>query len=68
LPASRPLPFAQDAPTVILTETLPPVLTPPVTLPPPADETRGPATMKGTVLLAWQLPAWGVKVTFHVPS
>ncbi len=68
LPASRPLPFAQEAPTVIRTETLPLRLTPPVTLPLPADETRVPATQKGTVLVAWQLPAWGVKVTFQVPS
>ena len=68
LPASRPLPFAHEAPTVIRTETLPLRLTPPVTLPPPADETRGPATAKGTELEAWQLPAWGVNVTFQVPS
>ena len=68
LPASRPLPLADEALTVIWTETLPLLLTPPVTLPPPADETRWPATVKGTVLEAWQLPAWGVNVTFQLPS
>ncbi len=68
VPASRPLPFAHDAPTVILTETLPLRLTPPVTLPPPADETRVPDTLNGTVLEAWQLPARGANVTFQVPS
>src|SRR6187397_886187 len=68
LPASRPRPSAQDAPTVILTVTLPARVMPPVTLPPPADATRVPETLKGTVLLAWQLPALGVKVTFQVPS
>src|SRR5450759_2893451 len=60
LPTSRPLPLAQDAPTVIRTETMPPRPMPPVTLPPPADETRVPDTVNGTVLVAWQLPAWGV--------
>jgi hypothetical protein len=68
LPTSRPLPFAHEAPTVIRTETLPLRLTPPVTLPPPADETRVPDTVNGTVLVAWQFPAWGVNVTFQVPS
>src|SRR6202035_4024639 len=68
LPASRPPPFAHEAPTLIRTETLPLGLTPPVTLPPPADATRVPATMNGIVLEAWQLPAWGVNVTFQVPS
>ena len=68
LPASRPLPLATDAPTDILTETLPPGLIPPVTLPPPADERRVPATLKGTVLLELQLPARVAKVTFQVPS
>jgi hypothetical protein len=68
LPTSRPLPVAQEAPTDILTETLPPRLTPPVTLPPPADETRVPDTLNGTVLVEWQLPAWGANVTFQVPS
>jgi len=42
LPASRPPPFAQEAPTLSRTETLPLPVTPPVTLPPPADETRVP--------------------------
>jgi hypothetical protein len=68
LPTSRPLPFAHDAPTVILTETLPRRLTPPVTLPPPADETRVPDTLNGTVLVELQLPARGANVTFQVPS
>ena len=68
LPASRPLPVASDAPTDILTETLPPGLMPPVTLPPPADETRVPATVKGTLLVELQLPAWVAKITFQVPS
>ena len=52
----------------MVTETAPPRLTPPVTLPPPADETRVPETRNGTVLLELQLPARGVKVTFQVPS
>jgi hypothetical protein len=68
LPASRPLPLALDAPTVIRTETVPLRLMPPVTLPPPADETRVPDTVNGTVLVAWQFPAWGVNMTFQVPS
>ena len=68
LPASRPPPFAQEAPTLSRTETLPLPVTPPVTLPPPADETRAPDTLKGMVLEAWQWPAWGVNVTFQVPS
>src|SRR5580692_12390059 len=68
VPASRPLPLALEAPTEMLTETIPPRPTPPVTLPPPADETRVPATVNGTVLEAWQFPAWGVNVTFQVPS
>jgi len=68
LPASRPLPVATDAPTEILTETLPRGLIPPVTLPPPADERWVPATLKGTVWLELQLPARVAKVTFQVPS
>ena len=68
LPASRPLPVATDAPTDILTETLPPGLIPPVTLPPPADETRVPVTVKGTLLFELQLPARVAKTTFQVPS
>ncbi len=40
----------------------------PETRPPPADETRVPATAKGTVLELWQLPTLGVNVTFQVPS
>src|SRR5665647_2638317 len=68
LPASRPLPLALDAPTEILTETAPPRLMPPVTLPPPADETRVPATVKGTLLLELQLPRWVANKTFQTPS
>ena len=49
LPASRPLPVALEAPTEMLTETAPEGLMPPVTLPPPADETRRPVTVKGTL-------------------
>src|SRR5450432_3219532 len=68
LPASRPLPAAHDSPTDILTATAPPRLMPPVTLPPPADDTRLPDTAKGTLLVALQLPAWVAKTTFQVPS
>ena len=68
LPASRPLPVATDAPTDILTETLPPGLIPPVTLPPPADETRVPVTVKGTLLFELQLPRWVANTTFQVHS
>ena len=68
LPASLPLPVATEAPTDILTETAPPGVIPPVTLPPPADETRVPATLKGTLLAELQLPLWVAKVTFQVPS
>ena len=68
LPASRPLPVATDAPTEILTETLPRGLIPPVTLPPPADERWVPATLKGTVWSELQFPARVAKVTFQVPS
>jgi hypothetical protein len=68
LPASRPLPVATEAPTEILTETLPRGLIPPVTLPPPADERRVPDTLKGTVWSELQLPARVAKVTFQVPS
>src|SRR5258708_2759277 len=68
LPASRPLPAAHDRPTDILTATAPPRLMPPVTLPPPADETWRPDTANGTLLVALQLPAWVAKITFQVPS
>ena len=68
LPTSRPLPLACDAPTWMLTDTTPARLTPPVTLPPPADETRVPATANGTLLVELQLPAWVAKITFQVPS
>jgi len=43
-------------------------LMPPVTLPPPADETRAPDTAKGTLLVALQLPSRVAKTTFQVPS
>ena len=68
LPTSRPLPLARDAPTDIATETLPPRPMPPVTLPPPADETRLPDTMKGTLLVELQLPAVVANATFQTPS
>jgi len=68
LPNSRPLPLAWDAPTRMLTDTTPARLMPPVTLPPPADETRIPTTEKGTLLAELQLPASVAKVTFQVPS
>ena len=68
LPASRPLPLACDRPTEMATDTAPPRLMPPVTLPPPADETRLPDTAKGTLLVALQLPARVAKTTFQVPS
>ena len=41
---------------------------PPVTLPPPADETRVPVTVKGTLLVELQLPARVANTTFQVPS
>src|ERR1700688_509253 len=56
-----------DAPTDIWTETTPARPTPPVTLPPPAEETRRPATVKGT-LLELQFPAWVANCTFQTPS
>ena len=68
LPTSRPLPLATDRPTDILTDTAPPRLTPPVTLPPPADETRLPDTAKGALLVAPQFPARVAKTTFQTPS
>ena len=68
LPASRPVPDATEAPTEIVTETLPRGLMPPVTLPPPADERRVPDTVKGTVWSELQFPDWVAKVTFQVPS
>ena len=49
VPASRPPPLALDAPTETLTATAPTRLTVPETLPPPADDTRLPATEKGTL-------------------
>src|ERR1700688_297931 len=67
LPDSRPLPLALDAPTETLTETAPEGLMPPVTLPPPADETRRPETVNGK-LLEPQLPARVLNCTFQMPS
>src|ERR1700684_4080205 len=52
----------------MLTAPTPARLMPPVTLPPPADETRVPATANGTLLVELQLPAWVAKITFQVPS
>ena len=49
LPESWPPPLALDAPTETLTATAPARLTEPETLPPPADETRLPMTVKGTL-------------------
>jgi hypothetical protein len=68
LPASLPLPLACDAPTEMATDTAPLRLMPPVTLPPPADETRVPDTAKGTLLVELQLPARVVNTTFQMPS
>ena len=68
LPKSRPLPLATDSPTDILTDTTPARLMPPVTLPPPADDTRRPDTAKGALLVALQLPARVTKITFQMPS
>ena len=67
-PTSRPLPLACDAPTEMLTATTPFRLMPPVTLPPPAEETLRPDTANGTLLVALQLPAWVKNTTFQVPS
>jgi hypothetical protein len=50
------------------TETAPLGLIPPVTLPPPADETCRPDTLKGALLFELQFPALVVKTTFQVPS
>ena len=68
LPTSRPLPLALDAPTDIVTATLPPRPIPPLTLPPPADETRRPDTVKGTLLVELQLPTVVAKATLQTPS
>ena len=67
-PTSRPLPLACDAPTEMLTATTPFRLMPPVTLPPPAEETLRPDTANGTLLVELQLPAWVKNTTFQVPS
>jgi hypothetical protein len=68
LPTSRPLPLATDWPIDTLTDTLPVGLTPPLTLPPPADETRPPVTPNGKLFVELQWPARVAKTTFHVPS
>jgi len=68
LPTSRPRPLAAERPTDILTDTTPAALMPPVTLPPPADETRWPHTVNGTLLVELQLPARVTKTTLQVPS
>ena len=68
LPARRPLPFATDNPSEIRTETAPPGVMPPVTLPPPADETCRPETLKGALLVALQFPARVVNTTLQFPS
>src|SRR5260221_7409887 len=68
LPTSRPLPLALEAPTDIVTATLPPRPMPPLTLPPPADETRRPDTVKGTLLVELQLPAVVANATLQMPS
>jgi hypothetical protein len=49
LPASRPPPLALEAPTDTLTATAPARSTEPETRPPPADNTRLPAIVKGTL-------------------
>jgi hypothetical protein len=49
VPMSRPPPLAWEAPTETLTATPPARLMEPDTRPPPADETRLPATVKGTL-------------------
>jgi hypothetical protein len=49
LPASRPPPLAREAPTDTLTATAPARLTEPETRPPPADNTRLPEIVKGTL-------------------
>jgi hypothetical protein len=68
LPTNRPVPLAADSPTEIRTVTTPFGVMPPVTLPPPADETLVPETLKGALLVELQLPALVVKVTFQLPS
>jgi hypothetical protein len=49
LPTSRPPPFAVEAPTDTLTATRPPRPTEPAIRPAPADDTRLPVTVKGTL-------------------
>jgi hypothetical protein len=46
---SRPPPLARVAPMLTLTATAPARLTRPLTLPPPAENTLPPATLKGTL-------------------
>ena len=68
VPARRPPPLALDAPTETLTATAPARLTEPDTLPPPAERTRLPMTVKGTLWPELQLPRVVAKTTFQVPS
>jgi len=68
LPASRPPPLAREAPTATLTATLPLRLTEPATRPPPADDTRLPLTVKGTLYPELQVPRVVAKTTFQTPS
>jgi hypothetical protein len=68
LPTSLPLPLATERPTDIRTATMPAGLMPPLTLPPPADESRRPETVNGALLLELQLPARVKKTTFQTPS
>ncbi len=68
VPASRPPPLALEAPTDTLTATAPARLTEPETLPPPADNTRLPDIVKGTLYPELQLPRVVAKTVFQVPS
>jgi hypothetical protein len=47
---------------------MPAGLMPPLTLPPPADESRRPETVNGALLLELQLPVRVKKTTFQTPS
>jgi hypothetical protein len=63
LPTIRPPPRACDAPTLTLTATPPPrPMVPETLLPPPADETRPPVTVKETL---W--PRVVANTTFQMP-
>jgi hypothetical protein len=63
-----PPPLARDAPTETVTATAPARLTEPETRPPPADETRLPVTVKGTLKPERQLPRVVANTTFQTPS